>query len=118
MSAYDEVFDSPLWDDCHPHYLGPEDRAFDAECRLYSTTEWHSLMKRAGAEYAELGGLTVMQADQGLGLWFLLYDGGRVASAFGETPPPSASADWCSHGNHEAMMLARNLLDVIQGVYS
>jgi hypothetical protein len=118
MDSYDDLFDNPLWDCYHPHHLTPEDRAFDAECKLYSTSEWKELFDRAGAEHATLGGTTVLQADHSLGLWFLIYDNGRVAAAFGETPPATASTDWQAHGNHEALMLARNLLDVIQGVTS
>ena len=41
--------------------------------------------------------------------------GGQVAAAIGHTPPCTASTGWQSHGNHEAMVLATNLLDAIHG---
>ena len=112
MDTYDDLFGSPVWDDHHPHHLDPEDRAFDDKCTLYSLSEWKTLLDKANVEHATLGRVTLTGDAP---LWYLILDTGEVAAAIGHTPPCTASTGWQSHGNHEAMVLATNLLDAIHG---
>jgi len=112
MDTYDDLFGNPVWDDYHPHHLGPDDRAFDDQCTLYSLSEWQTLLNKADVAHTTLGRATLAHTPP---MWFLILDTGEVAAAIAPTPPCTSSMDWQSHGNHEAMMLANNLLDAIHG---